>query len=146
MNTIPARTTTAMTATTTSLLLPTHAATTHAAMNRLLDLVARIQDLDLNLQVKRLELAALLMQPCCTGTAHWRASTLYANHGIGQTCPMHGKPQPGKRLRVYVSKKPRKQKPVLDAIARQADASRVEAEYKNLFEELDTVRQLLELI
>ena len=106
-----------MTTTTTSLILPTHQNTTRQATIQILNVTSEIMDLDRDLKIERLELTRLLMKPCCTGTAHWRQETLYANHGIGQTCPMHGDPGQGKRLRIYVSNKSRKQQPVLEAMA-----------------------------
>ena len=51
----------------------------------------------------------------CTGTIHWRpsgdgsAAMMYANHKHDQTCPLHGAPKEGSRLRVYIGKKPQRQ-------------------------------------
>jgi hypothetical protein len=45
----------------------------------------------------------------CNGTEYWRDRNhptrepkLYINHGVDQACPMHGTPEPGKRLRIYL--------------------------------------------
>lgn len=61
-------------------------------------------------EIERLrgELAALDGRTC-TGREYWRdkddagkAPKLYILHSIDQACPMHGTPEEGKRLRVYV--------------------------------------------
>jgi len=45
----------------------------------------------------------------CTGTEHWRDAKhskhtpkLYVIHKTDQSCPIHGKPEAGKRIRTYV--------------------------------------------
>lgn len=45
----------------------------------------------------------------CTGLPFWRDKDhptrqpkFYANHGVNECCPLHGKPEKDKRLRVYV--------------------------------------------
>lgn len=53
----------------------------------------------------------------CTGSELWRdtdstssSPILYVTHSINATCPVHGAPAPGKRLRTYIGTKPREQK------------------------------------
>jgi len=53
----------------------------------------------------RADLAALDGQTC-TGREYWQRGRLYANHSINQACPVHGKPEPGGRLRCYVGSDP----------------------------------------
>jgi hypothetical protein len=39
----------------------------------------------------------------CTGTLYMRdGKYAYANHGVGQPCPIHGEPEPGHRIRKYI--------------------------------------------
>lgn len=49
----------------------------------------------------------------CTGNEHWqdqdhptRAAKMRVLHGLDESCPMHGKPDEGKRLRTYVGSDP----------------------------------------
>ena len=46
------------------------------------------------------------LPPICTGHPYWRdnksSQLLYANHGVNRSCPIHGTPDPGKRLRSYI--------------------------------------------
>lgn len=51
----------------------------------------------------------------CTGKEYWRdrdhptrSPKLYIIHGIDETCPVHGTPPPGGRLRVYIGSDPAK--------------------------------------
>jgi len=53
----------------------------------------------------RVDLAALDGQTC-TGREFWQGKRLYANHSINQACPLHGRPEPGARLRCYVGSDP----------------------------------------
>ncbi len=53
----------------------------------------------------------------CTGFELWRntdstssSPILYVSHSTNATCPIHGTPAPGKRLRTYIGTKPREQK------------------------------------
>lgn len=51
----------------------------------------------------------------CTGSELWRdtdssSPKLYVTHSTNATCPIHGTPAPGKRLRTYIGTKPREQK------------------------------------
>lgn len=45
----------------------------------------------------------------CTGTEYWRdqdhatrSPKLYIIHSTDESCPMHGEPEPGKRIRTYI--------------------------------------------
>lgn len=62
----------------------------------------------------------------CTGHEHWRdkdtpgkTPKLYILHGTDQTCPLHGQPGCGGRLRIYVGNKPDKIADALAAIERE---------------------------
>jgi len=64
----------------------------------------------------------------CTGTVHWRDSNgsgktpkMYAIHGVDQPCPIHGEPEPGGRLRVYVGTDKARQQETLEAMEREQD-------------------------
>ena len=51
----------------------------------------------------------------CTGIELWRdadsdSPKLYVTHSTNATCPIHGRPAPGKRLRTYIGTKPEQQK------------------------------------
>lgn len=62
----------------------------------------------------------ILERTSCTGVEYWRdrnnAPKLYINHGVDQACPVHGLPDPGKRIRAYVGVDPDKQAAALAAI------------------------------
>lgn len=79
----------------------------------------------------------------CTGTEHWRDANadhrkpkLYVIHPLNATCPIHGDPEPGKRIRTYVGSDPTKIKAAQEAIARHRH-------YKNAFGELQRLHQSL---
>ena len=65
------------------------------------------------------EIVRLTNDGLCSGVRYYRnngqvngVKLLYANHGIDQVCPTHGKPDPGQRLRIYVGKDQLKRKKV----------------------------------
>ena len=69
----------------------------------------------------------------CTGTDYWRDGTkLYANHGINKTCPIHGTPEPGKRLRTYVGTDATTQAEVLAAMERCKEKSNLESTVRQI--------------
>jgi len=50
-----------------------------------------------------------LKETHCTGSEHWRDANddslkpkLYVIHHTGIACPIHGQPEPGKRIRTYI--------------------------------------------
>jgi hypothetical protein len=59
----------------------------------------------------------------CTGTVYWRDQEtnpkMYANHGTDQACPIHGTPESGSRLRVYVGTDEERQQRTLEAMQRR---------------------------
>ena len=62
----------------------------------------------------------------CTGREYWRdkdhpskAAKLYINHLVDQTCPLHGSPAPGERLRIYIGANPGRITAALTAIERE---------------------------
>ena len=68
----------------------------------------------------------------CTGREHWRdrnkpgkTAKLYVIHSTDYPCPLHGKPEPGQRLRVYIGNKPQKIADALAAIERLDDYTRL---------------------
>jgi len=77
----------------------------------------------------------------CTGTEHWRDANsthrkpkLYIIHPLNAICPIHGQPEPGKRIRTYVGTDPAKIEAAQGAITRHRH-------YKNAFQELQALRQ-----
>lgn len=89
-------------------------------------LTAQIDALDA--QIANLDEAGV-----CTGTDYWREGTkLYANHGIDQGCPIHGEPESGKRLRVYVGTNQEAQQETLAAIARYRQKADLESQIRQI--------------
>lgn len=69
----------------------------------------RTRQLDLQELSSQLE---TLRHTHCTGTEHWRDASndkhrpkLYVIHRTNQACPIHGSPEPGKRIRTYIGSK-----------------------------------------
>lgn len=90
---------------------------------RIGDLLARITDLEAT--------------DVCTGRVHWRdldepnrKPKMYVIHSIGDHCPMHGKPKPGERLRIYVGTDPEKQDHILEAMERQKQRTHLESQIR----------------
>lgn len=96
----------------------------------------------------------------CTGSEHWRgkatrttARKLYILHGIDRTCPIHGAPATGKRLRCYVGtkqgnidraraaiKRHRQQRELLNQLAKHGEVlKRTLYTIKNIYWRLDYV-------
>lgn len=79
---------------------------------RLIGMVSGIEDAIKTRQAEMTEMErelAALDGTTCIGREWWRdkdhprkEAKLYINHSIDQACPLHGKPEPGGRLRVYV--------------------------------------------
>lgn len=66
-----------------------------------------------------------LRETHCTGTEHWRDANsngltpkLYVIHPTNKACPLHGSPEPGKRVRTYIGSKHGKIIEAREAIAR----------------------------
>jgi len=62
----------------------------------------------------------------CVGREWWRdrdhptkKAKMYVNHSIDQVCPLHGEPEPGGRLRVYVGSDPDAIVEAREAMARE---------------------------
>lgn len=77
----------------------------------------------------------------CTGTEHWRdANTdhrkpkLYVIHPLNGACPIHGSPEPGKRIRTYIGTDPAKIEAAQQAMTRHS-------RYKNAFRELQELHR-----
>ena len=77
----------------------------------------------------------------CTGSEHWRDANvpnrdpkLYVIHPLNAVCPIHGNPEPGKRIRTYVGTNPAKIEAAQQAIARYRH-------YNNAFIELQALRR-----
>jgi len=86
----------------------------------------------------RADLAALDGQTC-TGVEYVRREAgkpdrLYMNHGTDQACPLHGKPEPGGRLRSYVGSDP-------DRIAEARAAMALEKRRADLEREVGTAER-----
>jgi len=118
---------------------------------KLMTIIEHLQDqteriADLHIQIGDLEAAGT-----CTGTVHWRdrdrpnyQPKLYAIHGAGDSCPMHGAPRPGKRLRAYIGTDPEKQDCVLDAIERQKQKAHLESQIRQIEVRLRRVKHALD--
>jgi len=92
--------------------------------------------LDSLAEVERLsgELVALDGRTC-TGREYWRdkdiagkEAKLYVNHSIDQVCPLHGTPEPGKRIRQYVGTDLSAIREAKEAIEREGTRRRLESE------------------
>lgn len=73
----------------------------------------------------------------CTGREYWRREDgkpdrLYLNHSIDQACPLHGKPDPKRRLRVYVGSDPARIAEARAAMAREQKRRDLERELSRL--------------
>jgi len=83
--------------------------------------------------VDRLDRAATHLEGhTCTGTPYWRDKDkphkqpkLYVIHPTGVFCPLHGMPQPEKRIRTYIGVDAYKQAGALAAIADEERRSRL---------------------
>jgi hypothetical protein len=106
-------------------------------IDRLLDLAAMcetaIQDCANELTWLQAGLKDLDSQTC-TGREWWRdrghptrEEKLYILHSVGAACPVHGKPEPGGRLRVYVGNDFERIKEARQAIAREVQRQEMEA-------------------
>ncbi|MCP4539737.1 MAG: hypothetical protein GY832_21575 [Chloroflexi bacterium] len=77
-------------------------------------IITTLTDLDRKLAYLRADVADLETAGICTGSAAWRhdngtAPKMYANHGMRQSCPVHGEPPANGRLRSYVGLDPARQ-------------------------------------
>jgi len=79
----------------------------------------------------------------CTGSEHWRdANTdgkkakLYIIHPLTHACPIHGIPEPGKRIRTYVGSNPAKIEAAREAVTRNRH-------YNNAIRELLRIHRAL---
>ncbi len=77
----------------------------------------------------------------CTGSEHWRDAhddrkkpKLYIIHPLNSVCPIHGRPEPGKRIRTYIGADPAKIEEAQQAITRYRH-------YKNAFHELQALHR-----
>jgi hypothetical protein len=75
----------------------------------------------------------------CTGREWWRdrnheskTPKLYILHSVDQACPLHGKPEPGDRLRVYVGSDPANIAEARAAMDREDLRKRLETRLDNI--------------
>lgn len=87
----------------------------------------------------------------CTGNPHWRDKAnssktpkLYVLHGTDESCPIHGQPAPGERLRVYIGNKPDKIADALAAIERTIELKDLQRTRRRLQERIDRTIYKLE--
>ena len=118
---------------------------------KLMVIVEHLQDqmqqiADLYIRIGDLEAAGT-----CTGSVHWRdldrpdrQPKLYAIHSVDNSCPMHGRPERGKRLRVYVGTDPEKQDHVLDGIERQKQKAHLESQIRQIEVRLRRVERAID--
>ena len=83
--------------------------------------------------------AAQLERQTCTGVPYWRDQDapgrrpkLYLVHGVGQPCPLHGAPAPGRRLRTYIGVDPHRQQAAFAALERHTHRQHLLAERQRL--------------
>jgi len=86
--------------------------------------------------LERIETITLLQQQLktaglCNGSEYWRKEDgkpdrLYANHGEGQVCDIHGQHKHGYRLRKYIGSNPGKIKECMDMMERYREWRRLE--------------------
>jgi hypothetical protein len=69
----------------------------------------------------------------CSGRVHWRdrnapgkTPKMVIIHSIDQVCPLHGAPEAGKRLRIYVGTDEERQKAAISAMQGEEEKRRVE--------------------
>ncbi len=90
----------------------------------------------------------------CTGVLYWRDKDtpgrmpkLYIIHGVDQSCPIHGAPKPGRRVRIYIGSDPQKQSAAFAALERETRRQRLADERTRLNDALrngcGTLRRLL---
>lgn len=102
----------------------------------------------LNQAIERLEGQA------CIGALYWRDKDapgrmpkLYIIHGVDQTCPIHGAPKPGRRVRIYIGSDSQKQSTAFAALERETRRQRLADERARLNDALrngcGTLRRLL---
>ena len=75
----------------------------------------------------------------CTGRVHWRdkdrpdkTPKMYVIHSTDQACPLHGQPEPGARLRVYVGIDEEKQEAAQAAIQAERHKRRLKERKEGL--------------
>jgi hypothetical protein len=117
-----------------------------AISDKLVTIVERLAELDRHIDRLVTRVAALDEAGVCTGVAYWRdrddsTPKLYANHGVGVSCPLHGEPEDGRRLRVYVGSDPEAQQEALAAIERRQQKARLEAQMRQLAMQQDRIEQ-----
>jgi hypothetical protein len=114
--------------------------------DKMVEIVERLAELDRQIDRLVTQVAALDDKGVCTGVAYWRdkddsTPKLYANHGIDRACPIHGRPEAGKRLRTYVGSNPEAQREALDGIARCQKRTDLEDQIRRLSMERDRVER-----
>jgi hypothetical protein len=69
----------------------------------------------------------------CTGRVYWRDGNapgktpkMIIIHGIGQACPLHGAPETGERLRIYVGVDKERQESAIAAIQNEKERCKLE--------------------
>jgi len=109
-----------------------------------------IQELPNAFGCRQAELHALceqiikLRKSYCTGTEHWRDTNaegqtpkLYVIHRINTNCPLHGHPEPGKRIRTYIGSKREKIAAAQAAIERGQQYETAMAELKRKHQDIE---------
>lgn len=82
----------------------------------------------------------------CSGRPSWseskayKAPYLYAIHGTGESCPMHGKPKPNGRIRKGIGSSDEAQQPVLAAMANWETWRFANEEYKRVLSQYQALK------
>jgi hypothetical protein len=90
------------------------------------------------------ERVAYLAANSCPGVEYWRDNAtspkLYINHGIDEACPVHGKPEPGGRIRAYIGTDADKQGQAKVYIANHKHLNAANRELRELEGAFSTIR------
>ncbi len=96
-----------------------------------------LADLDQQIDDLHAQVAALDAAGTCTGRIQsrkdkGRTPKPYAQHNHNQSCPNHGTPKPGKRLRIYVGLDPHRQAEAQAAIDRYKQKAVLEQQIEQI--------------
>lgn len=105
-----------------------------ATQEKLMTIIEYLQDQGQKIDDLLFQVADLEQTEMCTGRVYWRdqdtpgqTPKMCIAHSVNGSCPLHGEPKPGERLRVYVGTDPEKQDQVLEAIEHQNRKARLES-------------------
>jgi hypothetical protein len=104
---------------------------------KLMTIVEHLQDQGRRIEDLLARIADLEETELCNGHVYWRdqdtpgqTPKMCITHSVDGPCPLHGAPNPGRRLRTYVGADPEKQRQVLEAIERHKRKARLEGQIR----------------